>query len=91
VRAGQAVTVRSDAFPGVDFSGRVTRMAQAVAPARIAQRGPRRPNEQDTLEVLVDLDPGTTLLPGMRVDVFFRVESTVQTGAQGGSPAAGTR
>jgi HlyD family secretion protein len=91
VRAGQAVTVRSDAFPGVDFAGRVARLAQAVAPARIAQRGPRRPNEQDTLEVMVDLDPGTTLLPGMRVDVFFRVENTAQSGTQGGATAPGAR
>jgi hypothetical protein len=40
---------------------------------------------------MVDLDPGTTLLPGMRVDVFFRVENTAQSGTQGGATAPGAR
>lgn len=81
VRPGQSVVVRSDAFPGVEYAGRVTSVAQAVAPPRIAQRGPRRPNELDTVEVMVDLDAGGTLLAGMRVDVFFRAESSSSANA----------
>jgi hypothetical protein len=30
------------------------------------------------LEVLIDLDANTPLLPGMRVDVFFKPDTTVQ-------------
>lgn len=75
VRVGQQVVIRSDAFPGLEYSGRVATIAQTVAPPRIAQRGPRRPNEQDTLEVTIDMDAGGSLLPGMRVDVFFRADS----------------
>lgn len=88
VRIGQPVVVRSDAFPGREFTGRVASLAQALAPARLPQRGPRRPTDQDTLEVLVDLDPGAPLLPGMRADVFFRAEATAQGSEAGGTAPA---
>lgn len=81
VRVGQAVVVRTDAFPSREFTGRVVAMAQTLAPARLTQRGPRRPSDQDTLEATVEVDPGSLLLPGMRVDVLFRTDATAQTGA----------
>jgi HlyD family secretion protein len=70
--------VRSDAYPGREFSGRIERMGQALGAPRLSKRGPRRPNDVDVLEVLVDLDGNSPLLPGMRVDVFFKPEATVQ-------------
>lgn len=79
VRTGQAVIVRADAFPGREFTGRVAAIAPTIAPGRIAQRGPRRPSDHDTLEVMIDLDPGAALLPGMRVDVFFKADATAET------------
>lgn len=79
VRIGQKVVVRSDAYPGRDFKGTVSTMAQSLAPPRLASRGPRRPNDVDTLEVLVDIEGATTLLPGMRADVFFVPDATVQS------------
>jgi HlyD family secretion protein len=72
VKAGQAAIVRSDAYPGREFPGRVAVVAKMLAPAKLAQRGPRRPTDQDSLEILVDLDAAPELLPGMRVDVYFR-------------------
>lgn len=73
-RAGQTVIIRSDAYPSREFSGRVASLAKTLAPARLSQRGTRRPNDLDTLEVLIDLDLADGLLPGMRVDVFFKSE-----------------
>ncbi|HVY41577.1 MAG TPA: efflux RND transporter periplasmic adaptor subunit [Hyphomicrobiaceae bacterium] len=78
VRVGQAAIVRSDAHPGKDFEGKVATIAQALGPTKLAQRGPRRPNDVDVLEVVIDLDGTPPLLPGMRVDVFFRPDATVE-------------
>jgi len=74
VRIGQAVVVRTDAYPDREFAGKVASMAQSLSAGRIVQRGPKRPNDFDALEVMIDLDPGSPLLPGMRVDVLFRPE-----------------
>lgn len=79
VTIGQDVILRSDAFAGREFKGRVKSIAQAMRPPKLAQRGPRRPNDVDTLEVLVDVAPGTPLIPGLRVDVFF-VQAPVASG-----------
>lgn len=75
VRVGQFVVLRSDAFPGREFTGTVASRAQALGPAKLAQKGPRRPTDVDTLEVMIDVDAGTPLLPGMRTDVFFRADA----------------
>ncbi len=76
IRTGQAVIVRSDAFPGQDFNGKVSLMAHSLGAPRLASKGPRRPNDQDVLQVLVDLDGTPSLIPGMRVDVFFKPDAT---------------
>jgi HlyD family secretion protein len=78
IRTGQSAIVRSDAFPGREFSGRIESMGQALGPPRLSQRGPRRPSDVDVLEVFIDLEANSPLLPGMRVDVFFKPETTVQ-------------
>lgn len=84
VRVGQVAVVRSDAFPGKDFEGKISSLAQTLAPSRIGQRGPRKPTDVDVLEVLIDLVGQPPLLPGMRVDVFLRPEATArpQSGLQ---------
>ena len=81
VRVGQGVIVKSDAHPGKDFEGKVATIAQALGPGKLAQRGPRRPNDVEVLEVVIDLAAGSSLLPGMRVDVFFKPDATVQNEA----------
>lgn len=85
IRPGQAVVVRSDAYPGQDFNGRIDVMANALGQPRLALKGPRRPNDQDVLQVLIDLDGRPPLIPGMRVDVFFKPDATV-----GAQPAEGS-
>ena len=79
VRVGQIAVVRTDAFPGREFAGRVASLAQVVAPARMASR-PRRPTDHDTLEVVIDLEPGSALIPGLRVDVYFKADASASTG-----------
>lgn len=83
IRVGQAAVVRSDAFQGRDFEGKVGTLTQSLGPSRLGQRGPRRPTDVDVLEVIIDLTGQPPLLPGMRVDVFLKA------GASGpGQPAA---
>jgi HlyD family secretion protein len=79
VRVGQMAVIRSDAFPGKDFEGKVSSMAQALGPSRIGQRGPRKPTDVDVLEIVIDLAGQTPLLPGMRVDVFLKPESAASS------------
>ena len=74
VQPGQAAVIKTEAYPDREFTGKVATVAQAMRPPKLAQRGPRRPNDLDTLEVVLDVDAGSALLPGMRVDVFFRIE-----------------
>lgn len=84
VRVGQSAVVTSDAFPGRQFEGKVTQVARTLSSPIVSQKGPRRPNDVDVLEVLVELGGQTPLIPGMRTDVFFKPD-----GAQAGA-AAGT-
>jgi HlyD family secretion protein len=77
IRVGQRAVVRSDARPGIDFAGSVATIAQSLGAPRLANRGPRRPNDVDVLEVLIDLAGLPPLLPGMRVDVYFAPDATV--------------
>jgi HlyD family secretion protein len=81
MRVGQTAIVRSDAFGGKDFEGKVASLAQALGPSRLGQRGPRKPTDVDVLEVLINLDGQPALLPGMRVDVFFKPDATAQPAA----------
>ena len=76
IRQGQAVVVRSDAFPGQEFSGTVRRIASALGSPRIGNKGPRRPNDLDVMQILIDLDGRPALVSGMRVDVFFKPDAT---------------
>lgn len=76
IRVGQRAVVRADAFPDKDFDGVVTQVAPALGSPRIISRGPRRPNDVEVLEVLIALDGNPPLLTGMRVDAFFRHETS---------------
>jgi HlyD family secretion protein len=85
VSVGQPVVLKTDSYPGREFKGRVASIARAMRPPKLAQKGPRRPSDLDTLEVMVDVEPGSPLLPGMRVDVYFAVAP-----AAGDAPAPGS-
>ncbi len=82
IRAGQSVLVRAAAFHGREFNGKVSSVARVVGPSRINSGDPRKFNDVDVLEVVVDLpDPGP-LLVGEQVDVYFKSEHSDQAETQ---------
>jgi HlyD family secretion protein len=72
VRLGGSVGVRNAAFPGQEFEGKITEVAPLLAFPRINARSPRRPTDVEVMEVIIELDSSNGLLPGMRVEAFFR-------------------
>jgi HlyD family secretion protein len=74
IKLGQKAFVKSSSYPGREFEGKITALAPSLAAPRIGARGPRRPTDVDVLEVTIDLEGSVPLLPGMRVDAFFRRE-----------------
>lgn len=81
VRVGQAAIIRSDAYPGKDFEGKVGSIAQALGPAKMSIKGPRKPTDIDVLEIMIDLSGTPPLLSGMRVDVFLKPDATANAAA----------
>ena len=74
MRVGQSVEVRAAAFRGREFDGKVSSIARIVGPGRINSGDPRKFNDVDVLEVVVDLpDPGP-LVVGEQVDVYFKTD-----------------
>ncbi len=69
---GQPAVVKSDAFPETSFDVRVSTIAKALGAPHLSARNRRKQADVDVLEVILDLDEGVPLLPGMRVDVLFR-------------------
>lgn len=72
IKLGQKAFVRSTSYPGKDFAGTVAKIAPSLSRPRIHPRGPRLPNDVEVLEVTINVEGNTPLLPGMRVDAFFR-------------------
>lgn len=72
IAVGQDVVVRSNAYPGRDFTGKVTWIAPSLGAPKLSGRGPRQLADVDVIELTIDLEDTPPLLPGMRVDVFFK-------------------
>jgi HlyD family secretion protein len=72
IKKGGKVTVKSNAYPGKEFEGTVAELAPSLTSPQFSLRGARRPTDVEVLEVTVDLDGNTQLLPGMRADAFFK-------------------
>lgn len=72
IKVGGKVVVKSNAYPGREFEGRVAQLAPTLASPKFALRGARRPTDVEVLEVTIDLEGDVPLLPGMRADAFFK-------------------
>lgn len=72
VSMGQMVVVRSNAFDGSEFLGKVTEIAPSVGLPGLRAQGPRQQFDAEVLEVKIELDGNPPVMPGMRVDVFFK-------------------
>ena len=72
IKLGQSVFVRSNAYPGRDFEGKVVELAPSLALPRMGSRGARRATDVEVMEVVIELEGSGPLLPGMRADIFFR-------------------
>ena len=78
IKLGHKVVVRADAFRGREFAGKVSAIAPVVQPGRINASGSRNLTDFSVAEVLTDLaDPGQ-LVVGMKVDVYFQLDSAAQ-------------
>jgi HlyD family secretion protein len=88
VKVGQAAIVRADAFQGQDFTGKVTTISPSLSSPGLKDRGAARRTDVDVLEIFVDLDAETPLIPGLRVDVFFKsaAPAVVKAPAAAGAP-----
>lgn len=82
IRVGQRILVRTGAFNGRAFDGKVLSIARIVGPSRINARGPRKFNDVDVLEVVIDLSNPGPLVVGEQVDVYFSSERSAETESQ---------
>jgi HlyD family secretion protein len=71
VRIGQKAYVTADAFGKQKFWGRVVRVGQQLGPKNVRTDEPAEKVDTKILETLVELDPGTQLPDGLRVDAFI--------------------
>jgi HlyD family secretion protein len=75
VGVGQSVVIRTDAFRGNEFSGKVASIAPIVQARRINSFGSRGLTNSDATEVLIDLSKPGPLMVGMQVNVYFQAVS----------------
>jgi len=71
VRIGQKAYVTADAFGKQKFWGHVVRVGQQLGPKNVRTDEPTEKVDTKILETLVELDPGSRLPDGLRVDAFI--------------------
>lgn len=71
VRLGQRAYVTADAFGKQKFWGHVVRVGQQLGPKNVRTDEPAEKVDTKILETLVELDPGSNLPDGLRVDAFI--------------------
>ena len=74
VHVGQRAYVTADAFGKQKFWGRVVRLGQQLGPKNVRTDEPTEKVDTKILETLVELDPGSELPDGLRVDAFILSE-----------------
>jgi HlyD family secretion protein len=71
VSIGQRAYVTADAFGKRKFWGHVVRVGQQLGPKNVRTDEPTEKVDTKILETLVELDPGSHLPDGLRVDAFI--------------------
>jgi HlyD family secretion protein len=75
VRVGQRAYVTADAYGKQKFWGHVVRVGQQLGPKNVRTDEPTEKVDTKILETLVELDAGSQLPDGLRVDAFIVAES----------------
>jgi HlyD family secretion protein len=75
VSLGQRAYVTADAFGKQKFWGHVVRVGQQLGPKNVRTDEPTEKVDTKILETLVELDPGSSLPDGLRVDAFIVPEA----------------
>jgi RND family efflux transporter MFP subunit len=73
IQVGQRASIRCDAFRGQTFYGHVVRISGGLGPKKIQTDNPTEKIDMDVLESFVEVDPGTPLRVGLRVDVYIEL------------------
>jgi HlyD family secretion protein len=73
VQVGQRATIRCDAFRGQTFYGQVVRISGGLGPKKIQTDNPTEKIDMDVLESFVEVDAGSPLRVGLRVDVYIEL------------------
>ena len=75
IKVGHAALVRAPAFRDREFAGKVSAVAPIVQASRISSREQRNLTDVSVAEVMVDLTEPGPLAVGMKVDVYFRLDT----------------
>lgn len=78
VRVGQHAYMTADTYGDRKFTGRVVRVGQVMGRKSVRTEEPTERVDTKVLEVLVELDHGQSLPPGLRVDAFISAGGSVQ-------------
>jgi len=73
IQIGQHAAIRCDAFRGQTFYGHVVRISGGLGPKKIQTDNPTEKIDMDVLESFVEVDPGSPLRVGLRVDVYIEL------------------
>ncbi|MDX2031799.1 MAG: HlyD family efflux transporter periplasmic adaptor subunit [Blastocatellia bacterium] len=74
LQVGQRAYVTADAYPGKKFWGRVARIGEVLGKKNLRTDEPTEKVDTKVLETLIDLDPGSELRLGLRVDAFIGLD-----------------
>jgi ABC exporter DevB family membrane fusion protein len=82
VRVGQVAEIRSEAFPGQHFAGKVIHVSRRMGRRNLSSGDPAEKQDAKILEALVLLDGQSALPVGLRVDVFIDASALAEPAAQ---------
>jgi len=74
VAVGSRAWITADAFPGQKFGGSVAEIGRRMGRKNIRTDEPTERVDTKILEVVIDLDPGADLVPGLRVTSYVTGE-----------------